>query len=134
MVSSLLAGIHAPLVDGREGLMPESLARRANAADASGGCPASFRNGVRLHFGMMSGFASERCPASPRNPRPASIGFRTRSPRALAARTRGLTFHHAREPALARGHVVLPRGAGGGFSLKMLYYCAVEGVFLRGTR
>src|SRR5215475_698621 len=77
MVSSLLAGIHAPLVDGREGLMPESLARRANAADASGGCPASFRNGVRLHFGMMSGFASERCPASPRNPRPASIGFRT---------------------------------------------------------
>src|SRR5262249_60517285 len=65
MVSSLLAGIHAPLVNGREGLMPESLTRRANAADVNGGCPASFRNGVRLHFGIMSGFASERCPASP---------------------------------------------------------------------
>src|SRR5262249_61866946 len=65
MVSSLLAGIHAPLVNGREGLMPESLTRRANAADVNGGCPASFRNGVRLHFGIMSGFASERRPASP---------------------------------------------------------------------
>src|SRR5215469_5084507 len=60
MVSSLLAGIHAPLVDGREGLMPESLTRRANAADVSGGCPASFRNGVRLRVGTVSGFARNR--------------------------------------------------------------------------
>src|SRR6516225_8378846 len=60
MVSSLLAGIHAPLVNGREGLMPESLTRRANAADVSGGCPASFRNHVRLRVGTVSGFARNR--------------------------------------------------------------------------
>src|SRR6516225_2851213 len=60
MVSSLLAGIHAPLVNGREGLMPESLTRRANAADVSGGCPASFRNDVRLRVGTVSGFARNR--------------------------------------------------------------------------
>ena len=40
--------------------MPESLTRRANAADVSGGCPASFRNGVRLRVGTVSGFARNR--------------------------------------------------------------------------
>jgi hypothetical protein len=45
--------------------MPESLTPQSKRADVSGGCPASFRNGVRLHFGMTSGSASERCPASP---------------------------------------------------------------------
>src|ERR1700752_2937891 len=59
MVSSLLAGIRALLANSREGLMPESLTRRASA----------YVNlwGVRLHVGMASGFSSERCPASPRN-------------------------------------------------------------------
>jgi hypothetical protein len=65
--------------------MPESLTRRANAAEVSGECPASIRNGVRLHFGMMSGFASERCPASPRNTRPASIGLRNHNDAELHA-------------------------------------------------
>jgi hypothetical protein len=40
--------------------MPESLTRRANAADVSGRCPASFRNHVRLRVGTVSGFARNR--------------------------------------------------------------------------
>src|SRR5262245_8828268 len=60
MVNSLLAGIHALLVHGRGGLMPESLTRRDYAAHITCGCPASPRNGVRLHFGMLSGFARNR--------------------------------------------------------------------------
>ena len=47
--------------------MPESLTRRENAAHIRCGCPASCRNDVRLHVGMVSGFTSERCPPSCRN-------------------------------------------------------------------
>src|SRR5262249_8084501 len=60
--------IPALLVHGRGGLMPESLTRKDYAAHISRGvsgftserCPASRRNDVRLHFGMLSGFARNR--------------------------------------------------------------------------
>ena len=55
--------------------MPESLTCRENAAHVRRGCPASPRNGVRLHVGMASGFTLESCPASRRNVWPASLGI-----------------------------------------------------------
>src|SRR5271157_2767564 len=38
--------------------------------------PASFRNGGRLHFGMVTGIKSERWPTSNRNPWPDCVGIR----------------------------------------------------------
>jgi len=40
--------------------MPESLTRRNYAAHITCGCPASIRNGVRLHVGIVYGFARNR--------------------------------------------------------------------------
>jgi hypothetical protein len=54
MVSSLLAGINALLVD-RGGLMPESLTRKKRR---------HHRNGGRLQIGTVAGFKSESRPAS----------------------------------------------------------------------
>jgi hypothetical protein len=98
--------------------MPESLTRRANAADVSGGCPASFRNDVRLR--------PEPGPASPRNTRPASIGFRNLGAQYIKAQM--ATILHLTEASAYRRRVWIwhdlahPLRVGG--CERMLAWCA----------
>jgi hypothetical protein len=76
MVSSLLAGINALLVD-RGGLMPESLTRKKRRHHRQDGrlqsewWPDLFRKGGRLQIGIPAGFMSVRLAGLNRNPQAA---------------------------------------------------------------